>query len=711
MSSLDYLDLCRLCLVKDRVSVPIFEGEGDVRQIFLKIAACLPVKVGREDKLPKKICDDCVYKVELFYQFWNTTANAEKQLLQWLGEVSMDDKQGYVTGAHDPSMMKPGQNTGENRLDGSSVMQQVNEHTNNMGMGMMDGMGIGMPMMIPNSGQQPQQQQMTSVPMDTGGNAVQNVQPVPGPSAQIGQQKINAPTNEDEDEDESEEEDNSDDECDGDDGLPVKEESEDEPNRTIEPTTFVNVSLACDEAGPSGLQQQKIGEMPEMVMPPTDGDPKSGYNPLDPLGASFLTVKLGDDYFRMPKSLSLFMKKQTPSNEENTAEEHFKMEVDDEPEKIEDIKIEIESPKKPQVISKSEKNSKSEKIVKISKKPCTRKSVKGKREKREKIETREMSDDANETNDYEEFDDLDEIPLDYRQKKAKFGKSKKLLTCEICYLIFDRKSKLTSHMYKHSNSRPHICTVCSKGFKTSAYLARHMEIHDDTMQEHACSLCDFKARTKPYLKIHHIRKHTDDYNFTCQECGKRFKVQSDYTTHMKDHDMESCVCDICGSSYTSKSSLYFHKHYKHKTKVKEFECQICKKRFKSQKNLNTHAELHKMKYVCEQCGMEFKSKYGLTKHLRTHSGEKSYLCAICGKTFGCLSSQKIHLLTHVGERPYVCDICGQSFTQRSPMMLHRRKHPGVNPPPPPIKITNLLHGVQDKIIINKNPRKDDPKDV
>lgn len=62
-------------------------------------------------------------------------------------------------------------------------------------------------------------------------------------------------------------------------GLPVKEESEEDPNsgRTIEPTTFVNVSLACDEAGPSGLQQQKIGEMPEMVMPTTDGDPKSGW--------------------------------------------------------------------------------------------------------------------------------------------------------------------------------------------------------------------------------------------------------------------------------------------------------------------------------------------------------------------------------------------------------------------------------------------------
>lgn len=62
-------------------------------------------------------------------------------------------------------------------------------------------------------------------------------------------------------------------------GLPVKEESEEDPgnSRTLEPTTFVNVSLACDEAGPSGLQQQKIAELPEMSMPQTaDGDPKSG---------------------------------------------------------------------------------------------------------------------------------------------------------------------------------------------------------------------------------------------------------------------------------------------------------------------------------------------------------------------------------------------------------------------------------------------------
>ncbi|XP_046141157.1 zinc finger protein 157-like isoform X10 [Osmia bicornis bicornis] len=655
MSSLDYLDLCRLCLVKDRVSVPIFEGEGDVRQIFLKIAACLPVKVTREDKLPKKICDDCVYKVELFYQFWNTTANAEKQLLQWLGEVNIEDKQGYVTNVLNPNVMKQEQRP-ENRLDGN-VMQQVGEHQNNMGMGMMDNMGLGIPMMISNANQQ---QQITSVPMDTSGNSVQPVQAVPGPSSQTTHNQISqnqsSSTQQEDEEESSEDEENSDDECDGDEGLPVKEESEEDPNnRTIEPTTFVNVSLACDEAGPSGLQQ-KISDIPEMPMPQTaDGDPKTGYNALDPLAPTFLIVKLEENYFRIPTSLSVFMMKEpAPGGEANG------------------------QPSK--AVAKSNQSEEKTK--------------------------------SNSSNADQSIEDLDDVPLDFRKKlqqeknmyPGKHMSLKRLHTCEICYATFDRKSKHTRHMLKHSNSRPHKCAICTKAFKTTAHLSRHMEVHDEPLTLHACSMCDFKARTKPYLKIHYIRKHTQDYNYKCEQCGKMFKVQSDYTTHVKDHDAESCVCDICGSSYPSKSSLYFHKHYKHKTKVKLFQCETCKKKFKSQKNLDNHMELHKIKYVCEQCGMEFKSKYGLTKHLRTHSGEKSYLCAICGKTFGCLSSQKIHLLTHVGERPYVCDICGQSFTQRSPMMLHRRKHPGIHPPPPPIKITNLLHGVQDKIIVNKSSK-------
>ncbi|KAG5896078.1 hypothetical protein JTB14_006867 [Gonioctena quinquepunctata] len=101
------LQLCRLCLVKDDVNIPIFEEHGDIRQIFLKISSCLPVKVSREDKLPKKICDGCSYKLDTLYEFWNTSVNAEKQLLTWLGEAGMNSQMADGTISAVAQQIKP----------------------------------------------------------------------------------------------------------------------------------------------------------------------------------------------------------------------------------------------------------------------------------------------------------------------------------------------------------------------------------------------------------------------------------------------------------------------------------------------------------------------------------------------------------------------------------------------------------------------------
>ena len=122
--------------------------------------------------------------------------------------------------------MKQEQQASENRLD-DSVMQQVGTHQDNIGMGMMDNMGLGMPIIISTANQQ-----MTSVPIDTSGSSVQTVQVMPGPSTQATHDQItqNQPSNvsghHEEDEDSSEEEENeSDDECDGDDGMYHKDDN------------------------------------------------------------------------------------------------------------------------------------------------------------------------------------------------------------------------------------------------------------------------------------------------------------------------------------------------------------------------------------------------------------------------------------------------------------------------------------------------------
>lgn len=50
------------------------------------------MQVSREDRLPKKICDGCSEKLNSFYEFWSSSANAEKTLLSWVGEEDVEEK-------------------------------------------------------------------------------------------------------------------------------------------------------------------------------------------------------------------------------------------------------------------------------------------------------------------------------------------------------------------------------------------------------------------------------------------------------------------------------------------------------------------------------------------------------------------------------------------------------------------------------------------
>ncbi|PSN44903.1 hypothetical protein C0J52_06184 [Blattella germanica] len=162
-------------------------------------------QVARDDKLPKKICDDCMFKLDSAYQFWNTTANAEKQLLQWLGEVSNEDKKALV-------------------LKEEAVEQETSDITKTLS-------------------------RVEAVLDDERGGS--------------------------DDEDTESEEEGSNSEDSGDDEPPGKEEAESEEEEEafepLEPTTFVNVSLAgSDEAGPSGIQQpaQTATSAQQQMAPP-----------------------------------------------------------------------------------------------------------------------------------------------------------------------------------------------------------------------------------------------------------------------------------------------------------------------------------------------------------------------------------------------------------------------------------------------------------
>ncbi|XP_048515125.1 zinc finger protein 12-like isoform X13 [Athalia rosae] len=585
MSSLDYLDLCRLCLVKDGVSVPIFEGEGDVRQIFLKIAACLPVKVAREDKLPKKICDNCVYKVELLYQFWNTTANAEKQLLQWLGEVGLEDKQGYVTGVLNTSTMKE-------EDDASSVIQSSIATTtpqSGIGIGVIDNIGLGMPF----SGTTHQQQLPPTIPINQPIH-----QALPGPSNQpapdqLSQTQGNATTRpQDEEEESSEEEDNSDDDCDADDGLPVKEESEEDlgNSRNIEPTTFVNVSLACDEAGPSGLQQQKnTTEIPELSMPQTlnESDAKSGLLQLDPLSIAV-------------------SRRRTSAHKQ--------------PLQIECV---------PEMIAR---------LVGIKK--LKRKIANNRLKKATTSNTGQMlhCDTCEKT-----YTSKDKLISHLKQHTFK---------CETCAKTYVHKRELKIHMEKIHGPLMYECTVCDYKSNKKCTLRDHfVRKHTDNYQ-FSCKFCNKPFKIQNNLKQHINQMHSGNPPIVCDVCGHECKNLHSLKSHIKYiHEKPDYVCKICKRRLMTQKGLEQHIKW-HETKERVV-CEQCGKMFHIPYDLEIHKRTHTgvKPHSCTVCAKSFARRNTLRQHLLTHTGKRPYVCDICGKTFTQKPGLTSHRKSHPGSHP------------------------------------------------------------
>ncbi|XP_055705418.1 zinc finger protein 675-like [Phlebotomus papatasi] len=250
-------------------------------------------------------------------------------------------------------------------------------------------------------------------------------------------------------------------------------------------------------------------------------------------------------------------------------------------------------------------------------------------------------------------------------------------------------------------NKPYECAHCHIRVSLKANLAQHMKLHmpkqhlDEVRNgkfypkwkkqgKKKCSLC--KAI---YKKVHECKllgqKHVRN-TFSCSYCPETFTFYPKIYMHHKIHHpdkpkpLSPYQCEICGAfairSYALQRHMMFHTDYA------PFECETCKKKFRTRQKLKDHQRIHipkaerDDKYKCEICQKQYHSSTTLKTHkLLKHTKRETFSCSVCQRKFLKEISLKKHLPVHEGEaqREHKCEDCGRRFKKLGDMNRHRKK--------------------------------------
>ena len=168
------------------------------------------------------------------------------------------------------------------------------------------------------------------------------------------------------------------------------------------------------------------------------------------------------------------------------------------------------------------------------------------------------------------------------------------LICDLCGKLFNDEKKLVAHCKRHSDDHDNVCGHCGKVFDSRVKLRNHVrKVHKDFDECKFCPYVGEPSNVLRHEKEKH--KDSDLKCSKCCKTFTRMTTLKSHEGKCGPKVKKLHECAHCGKKFNRKDVLDKHMKTHSKTKKKpsnsdeeEFHCDKCHKKYKHQTNLIRH---------------------------------------------------------------------------------------------------------------------------